>query len=65
METFARITVYIPKSEVSKVENMFVITPKMDVNFPADFVIKSRSLAVESKNIPTHVVVRFPSSLEE
>ena len=41
---------------------MFVVAPKMDVNFPADFVIKSRSLAVESKNIPTHVAVSLPSS---
>ena len=64
-KTLARITVYIPKFEALKVENMFVITPKMEVNFPTDFVIKSRSLTVEYGNIPTYVAVSLPSSLKE
>ena len=50
----------MPKSEVPKMDKMFVVVPNMEVNFPADSKIKSRILAVESQKAPSRAFVRLP-----
>ena len=59
----AKITVHMPKLESPKMDNMFVVVPNMEVNFPTDFKIKSTILAVKSRKAPSHVTVSSPVSL--
>ena len=60
-----RITVYLPKLAVHKMEKMFIIVPAMEVNSPSDFKIKSRILSVRSKRAPLHATVSSPVSPDE
>jgi len=55
----ARMTVHMPKVKAPKLDKMIVTVPNMEVNFPTDFGIKSKILAVESREAPLHVKVRF------
>lgn len=50
----------MPKFEVPKMEKMFVVVPNMEVNFPADFKIKSTILAVKSQKAPSRAFVSLP-----
>ena len=62
-EIKTRITVYLPKSATPKLEKMFVVVPQMEVNFPPDFKIKPKLLAVESRKVLAHVPVSSIISL--